>query len=166
MEAIWTITNELGMKRPCTPQRMLWVVRKNGVVIGKRHRSQGKAERFVEKMKGSSMSNYVNGKLNVEQYENRADATTNLAAIVEAREVREIAGNSATDVLQLCAEVRRLQGIEDRLKSLMQSKRDRIALDRKLAAEQGDSWLGINTHTIAANMLDGELQNLERVLNG
>lgn len=162
----WTVTRELGMKRPCTPQRMLWVVRKDGIVYGKRHRTQGKAERFVEKMKGLIMSNYVNGKLNVEQYENRADATTNLAAIVEAREVREIAGNSATDVLQLCAEVRRLQAMQDRLLSLMEHKRNRIAKDRKIAAEQGDSWLGINTHTLSANMLDQELQNLERVLNG
>jgi hypothetical protein len=50
--ADWTVTQELGMKRPCTPQRMLWVVRKDGRVMGKRHRSKGKAERCVEKMKG------------------------------------------------------------------------------------------------------------------
>ena len=52
-EGGWTVTAEISMKRPYTPQRVLWVVRRNGAVIGKRHRSQGKAERFVEKMKGA-----------------------------------------------------------------------------------------------------------------
>ena len=47
----WTVTRELAIKRPYTVQRMLWVVRKDGMVMGKRHRSQGKAERFVEKVR-------------------------------------------------------------------------------------------------------------------
>lgn len=72
----------------------------------------------------------------------------------------------AEETLELCSEVRRLQAMEARLESLMAYKRERIAKDRKIAAEQGDSWLGVNTHTLAANMLDGELQNLERVRNG
>ena len=72
----------------------------------------------------------------------------------------------AEETLELSAEVRRLQAMEDRLKSLMVYKRERIVKDRRLAAEQGDSWLGVNSHTVAANLLDTELQNLERVLNG
>lgn len=70
----------------------------------------------------------------------------------------------AEESLEVIAELRRLQGIEDRLKDLMTHKRERIAKDRKIAQEQGDSWLGINTHTVSANLLDRELQNLERVL--
>lgn len=70
----------------------------------------------------------------------------------------------AEESLEMIAELRRLQGIEDRLKDLMTHKRERINKDRKIAAEQGDSWLGINTHTVSANLLDRELQNLERVL--
>lgn len=72
-------------------------------------------------------------------------------------------GNLATELLE---EVERLQTMERRLKSLMVHKQERINKDRETARAQGDSWLGVNTHTIAANLLDRELQNLERVLNG
>lgn len=76
------------------------------------------------------------------------------------RVVREL----AEDTLEVIAELRRLQEMEARLKSLMEHKRESIAKDRRIAAEEGVSWLGINSRTIAANMTDTELQNLERVL--
>lgn len=72
----------------------------------------------------------------------------------------------AEETLELCSEVRRLQAMEARLESLMAYTRNQIDKDRKTAAEQGNSWLGVNTHTLAANLLDTDLQNLERVLNG
>lgn len=85
----------------------------------------------------------------------------------ELERVLVLAENSeSTEAIVLAAEVRRLQAMEARLKDLMAYKRDRINKDRQIAAEQGDSWLGVNSHTISANMLDQELQNLERVLNG
>lgn len=85
----------------------------------------------------------------------------------ELERVLVLAENSeSTEAIVLAAEVRRLQAMEARLKDLMAYKRVRINKDRQIAAEQGDSWLGVNSHTISANMLDQELQNLERVLNG
>lgn len=72
-------------------------------------------------------------------------------------------GNLADELVE---EVERLQAMEARLKSLMAYIRNQIDKDRKTAAAQGNSWLGVNTHTISANLLDTDLQNLERVLNG
>lgn len=72
----------------------------------------------------------------------------------------------AEETLELATEVRRLQAMEARLTDLMGYKRDRINNERMTASEQGDSWLGVNAHTLSANMLDRELQNLERVFNG
>lgn len=76
----------------------------------------------------------------------------------------EVVVKLAAEALEVIAELRRLQEMEARLKSLMAHKRESIAKDRRIAAEEGVSWLGINSRTIAANMTDSELQNLERVL--
>lgn len=162
----WTVTPELGMKRPFTPQRMLWVVRFNGVVYGKRYRSQGKAERFVTRMKEAAMAQFESEKFNVVKFENLTDHVETMAREAYEGGVRDAAVEAADAMVLAAAEIRRLQGMETRLLDLMAHKRDRINKDRAVAREQGDSWLGINTHTISANLLDGELQNLERVHNG
>lgn len=154
------------MKRPYTPQRMLWVVRKDGMVKGKRHRSQGKAERFVEKMKGQDMAQFESERFNVEEYETLADVYTGVGESGSDWSTLQSIIDASHSMLELCVEIRRLQGMEDRLKSLMAHYREQIAKDRTVAAEQGESWLGVNTHTIAANWLDSDLKNLERVLNG
>lgn len=150
------------MKRPCKPQRMLWVVRFNGVVYGKRHRSQGKAERFVEKMK--ERVNMAQERFDVVKFENLTEHVEVMVREAEEGGVRDAAGEAADAMLLASAELRRLQGIEDRLMSLIAFKRSQIAEDRRVAAEQGVSWLGVNSRTISANMLDGEVQNLEKVL--
>lgn len=75
-----------------------------------------------------------------------------------------VVAQMAEDTLGLVAELRRLQGVEARLRDLMAHKRESIAKDRRIAEEEGVSWLGINSRTIAANMTDTELQNLEMVL--
>lgn len=149
------------MKRPCKPQRMLWVVRKDGRVVGKRHRSQGKAERFVAKLKGVVMAQE---RFDVVKFENLTEHVEVMVREAEEGGVRDAAGEAADAMLLASAELRRLQGIEDRLMSLIAFKRSQIAEDRRVAAEQGVSWLGVNSRTISANMLDGEVQNLEKVL--
>lgn len=106
------------------------------------------------------------GRLDPAAYETRADQTQFMANEGGEEDARHVARESVDDVLELCEEVRRLQGVENRLCDLMAMKRDRINKDRQIAREQGDSWLGINTHTISANLLDRELQNLERVHHG
>lgn len=112
------------------------------------------------------MAQFEREPFDVVKFENLTDHVEVMAREAEEVGVRDAAVEASDAMLLASAEIRRLQGVETRLKSLMDAKRTQIAKDRAVAAEQGDSWLGVNTHTIAANWLDTDLQNLERVLNG
>lgn len=106
------------------------------------------------------MSEWTGSKL--DRVESRFVAIADLSADTQISQ--SVIGGLAQDTLEVIAELRRLQAMEARLKSLMEHKRASIAEDRRIAEQEGVSWLGINSRTIAANMTDTELQNLERVL--
>lgn len=105
-------------------------------------------------------------RFDVEKFENLTEHVEVMTRKGSEGGLRDAASDAADAMLEASAEIRRLQAMEDRLKSLMAYIRNQIDKDRKTAAEQGNSWLGVNSHTIAANLLDTDLQNLERVLNG
>lgn len=106
----------------------------------------------------------MNNRLDVVPYEDRVDTLLNICDIGTKGDVISAAHRSADDVNELCAEVRRLQMIEDRVLELIDFKRQQMINDRAVAEEQGLSWLGLNSRTISANLLDSEIKNLEKVL--
>ncbi len=121
------------------------------------------------------MANFENGRLNVEQYETRAKETDGIAASGSDWYVRQAAGDSAMDVLQLCSEVRRLQVIQDRLSKLEYQIGMTIARNRKiletlradyLSAMGADREMAANSISEHIGRVSMETAVLEALLNG
>ena len=112
------------------------------------------------------MENYTDGIMNVSLYETRADTTTFMAAEAGESEARKAAGDSATDVLQLCAEVRRLQALQESVKELLAEKKATLLEkyeDLATCSERG--WdEGHERITAEVWALRGEIKMLEKLL--
>jgi uncharacterized protein YjbJ (UPF0337 family) len=159
----WTVTPEPSRERPYCKQRTLWVVRKDGRVYGKRHRTRGKAERFVEKMKGAVR---VSERFDVVAFENLTDHVEVMTREAEEGGVRDAAGEAADAMLLAAAEIRRLQAMEDRVFALAASKRAQAAEDLRVAKMEGLSTLGVNLRTISANHLDSQAREIMTAIKG